>query len=57
MEEPVKRTKVPWWAWLLVILFPIPIGVGPWWVTVIFIAAFVLLVLAITGNAKNHSSQ
>jgi len=55
MTEPEK--KIPWWAWVLIILFPIPIGVGPWWLAIIFIAAFAVLVWAILQHPRNNPSE
>ena len=48
IEGRAKRKRFPWWVWLLVILFPIPFGIGHWWVTLIFIAIFAVLMWAIT---------
>jgi hypothetical protein len=33
--------KWPWWVWLLVALFPIPLK--PWWLTIISLSLFCLL--------------
>lgn len=41
-----ERGKWPWWVWLVVILFPIPLHMG-WQVTIIFIAAFLVLIWVI----------
>jgi len=49
-EDPEKRKGWPWWVWLVIILFPIPIRVRPWWVGVIFIAIFAFLVWGITST-------
>ena len=57
MEEPETREgkELPWWVWLLVILFPIPFGVVSWWVAVIFVAVFSLLVWTIMQSLRNDS--
>lgn len=57
MAEPAKRKGWPWWVWLVIILFPIPIGVGPWWVAVIFIALLAVVLWAITVYLKSNSSE
>ena len=49
-EAPEKRRKPwPWWVWLLVILFPIPLG--PWWLAVSCIAVFLLLVFLLRPDS------
>jgi hypothetical protein len=53
VEEPLKRKGWPWWAWLLIIFFPIPVGIGPWWVAAIFIAVFALVVWAMAKHFKS----
>ena len=57
MEEPEKRMKLPWWAWLIIMVFPIPIGTGPWWLAAIFVVLFGLLVWAIVDDYKNNPSN
>jgi len=54
---PGKKKEWPWWFWLFVISFPIPIGLGPWWVAVIFAAVFAVLVWVIIQDFKNNSSE
>jgi hypothetical protein len=53
---PGKKKEWPWWFWLFVIFFPIPIGLGPWWVAAIFAAVFAILVWVIIQDFKNNSS-
>ena len=59
MDEP-EKTKgwpLPWWVWLVMMLFPIPIGFFPCWVTVIFVGVFAVVVWAITADLKEKSSR
>jgi hypothetical protein len=51
-EKPPRRINWPWWVWLVIILFPIPIGVGPWWAAAIFMALFAVLILALAQHYK-----
>jgi hypothetical protein len=53
VEEQVGRKRFPWWVWLLVILFPIPFSIVHWWLTLIMMAIFVVLVLALNDNYTN----
>ena len=49
-EAPAKTRKPwPWWVWLLVILFPIPLR--PWWLAVSFIVAFLLLLFLLRPDS------
>jgi len=57
MEGPDQKIRWPWWVWLIIILFPIPFGLRPWWVTVIFLALFAILVGAIAMHYKKNSSE
>ena len=56
-EDPEKRKAWPWWVWLVIILFPLPIGFVPWWVTVIFLVIFVVVVWMITDYLKERSPK
>gem|GEM_PF-6138805 len=55
MDNQTKPTKVgsdrwsqvPWWAWLLIILFPIVLR--PWWVAIVSVVLFVLFLRLILG--------
>jgi hypothetical protein len=40
-KPPGWLPKWPWWVWLLVALFPIPLK--PWWLTIISLSLFCLL--------------
>jgi hypothetical protein len=53
IEEVANNKRFLWWVWLLVILFPIPLGVAHWWVTLIFFAIFAALMRAITDYYTN----
>ena len=57
MDEPETREgkMLPWWIWLLVVLFPIPFGVVRWWVAIIFIAVFVVLIWTIMRSLRKKS--
>ena len=57
MEVPQKKTRWPWWAWLLILLFPIPIGVVPRWVAAIFMIAFALVIWAMVRHFEGNTSQ
>jgi hypothetical protein len=57
VESLPKRSGWPWWAWLVIILFPVPIGIGPWWVAAIFLAAFALVIWAMLDHFKNDPSE
>jgi len=50
IEEPAH---LPWWVWLLVVLFPIPFGVAHWWVTLTFIAIFAVLIWTIADYYRS----
>jgi hypothetical protein len=47
--------QTPWWAWILIILFPVVLH--PWWLAIISIAAFILFVLFILGPLRNRNSH
>ena len=50
IQKPERKKRVSWWVWLFVILFPIPLGVVHWWVTLIFMAIFAIVMWAIAAN-------
>jgi hypothetical protein len=56
MEGPGRRVSWPWWIWVIIILLPIPTGVGPWWVAAIFVAGFAVLIWAMLRHLKSKSS-
>ena len=51
-----RWSKMPWWAWMLVILFPVVLR--PWWMAIISIALFALFVRLLLGPfpAKRNSN-
>ena len=42
--------RFPWWLILLIILFPTPFG--PWWVTIICLAGFLLMLALLMPERK-----
>jgi hypothetical protein len=59
MDTKMAREKRsgPWWVWLLLVLFPIPVGFCPWWVTATFLAGFVVTLWGIKPHLENNSSK
>lgn len=53
MGKSENKRRFPWWVWLFVILFPIPLGVAHWWVTLIFFVIFAALLWAINDYYTN----
>jgi hypothetical protein len=53
IEEPARKKRFPWWARLLVILFPIPFGVVHWWITLTLTAIFAVVMWAINDYYNN----
>lgn len=41
-----RSERRSWLPWLLVLLFPIPFS--PWWLGIIFLAAFIVLVVLLS---------
>jgi hypothetical protein len=44
---PGRRSQMPWWVWLLVILFPVVLK--PWWVAIISIGLFIVFFGLVRG--------
>ena len=60
MDEKSNTTnsrweQAPWWAWLLIILFPVVLR--PWWVAIISLAAFVLFLRLILGPFPTQNKE
>jgi hypothetical protein len=47
--------KWPWWVWLLVALFPIPLK--PWWLTIISLSLFSLLAWLLNRKSEIGKSM
>jgi hypothetical protein len=48
MENQERRNSPwPWWIWLVVILFPLPLRRGHWLLGLVCFVAFVLLLIAV----------
>ena len=52
-NKPQGR-KYPRWVYLYIILFPIAVGVGPWWMTLVLIALFALSLWAIRNTSLRN---
>jgi len=53
-EPSIWWKKLGWRKWLLLILFPIPIG--PWWTTFIWAVLFCILLWLLIKNSINPST-
>lgn len=53
MESGGEPKKIPWWVWLLVFLFPLPLF--PWQLTLVFGTLLVVLAVGLGFYLKRTS--
>jgi hypothetical protein len=57
--DPASRKSrwehIPWWAWILIILFPVVLR--PWWLAIISLLAFALFLIFILGPLLDRNKD
>lgn len=49
MENQERQSRPwPWWIWLIVLLFPLPLRRGHWLIGLVCFVAFALLIVALS---------